>query len=687
MTTLANKAILSSADNHPPMLEKDMYDSWKRRMELYMMNRQHGRMILKSVENGPLIWPTIKENRVTKPKKYSKLSATEAIQADCDVKATNIILLPPYVYALVSNHKVAKELSERIQLFMKGTSLTKQEREYLGIAEGQATQTIITHNAAYQADNLDAYDSNCNELNTAKVALMANLSHYGSDALAEVYNPNNVDTNLINQAVQAMPSSEQSNVVNHSNTEITSDSNIIPYSQCDPFYLKKAQQLEPKLFDETELSAEQAFWSQNFVNSFDPTPSNRPTIVEVPKELPKVSMVNTSLKKLKHYLAGFNVVVKERTTAIAITEAQVQNVFHQMKQAVKQHRLESKIFKVKMNKVLNENERLLEQVISKDIVNIIVNSSMDNTSVYVYECEKCLKLETELLNKKDFIEKETYDKLFRSFTTLKKQCISLEVDSQLNQDALRMLKGKALVDDVFTSNSIDLKMVNVDVEPLNPRLLNNRITTTAEIPLRKPIALESDTPKPVVGISHETSVARSPQQNGVVERCNHTLIETARIISSGTTLHEMTPATISSGLVPNPPPSTSNVPPSRTDWDMLFQLLFDELLTPPPSVNHQAPKVIAPIAKVVALKPAASIGLPSTTTVDQDTPSPSNSQTTPEAQSSGIPNDVKEENHDLDFAHMNNDPFFGILIPEAPSDQSSSTDFIHTNVHPDHQIS
>ncbi|GKE39418.1 hypothetical protein Tco_1462823 [Tanacetum coccineum] len=131
MTTLADKAILSGADNRPPMLEKDMYDSWKSIMELYMMNRQHGRMILESVENGPLIWPIIKENGVTRPKKYSELSAMEAIQADCDIKATNIILqgLPPEVYALVSNHKVAKELWERIQLLMQGTSLTKQERE------------------------------------------------------------------------------------------------------------------------------------------------------------------------------------------------------------------------------------------------------------------------------------------------------------------------------------------------------------------------------------------------------------------------------------------------------------------------------------------------------------------------------------------------------------------------------
>ncbi|GJT82847.1 retrovirus-related pol polyprotein from transposon TNT 1-94, partial [Tanacetum coccineum] len=480
MTTLADKAILSGADNRPPMLEKDMYDSWKSIMELYMMNRQHGRMILES------------------------LSLTEAIQADCDVKETNIILqgLPPEVYALVSNHKVAKELWERIQLLMQGTSLMKQEREcklydefdkfaykkgeslrefylrfslllndmniynmkleqfqvntkflntlpsewskfvtdvklvqdlhttnidqlhdYLGqhefhanevrlmhernsdplalvathqmtqspyqthpnshqntqiqpqvssyqspqygddpidainhmmsvltavvtscypttnnqlrnssnprqqaiinngrvtlqpiqgrytsvaagtsrtytpgasgnnsgkqrtvicynckgeghmskqctkpkrkrddswfknkvllvqaqasgqiiheeelafladpgILEGQATHTVITHNAAYQADDLDAYDSDYDELNTAKVALVANLSHYGSDAHSE------------------------SNVLNHSETEITSDSNIIPYSQ----YLIKSQQtnLENKSVNDT-LTAE-----------------------------------------------------------------------------------------------------------------------------------------------------------------------------------------------------------------------------------------------------------------------------------------------------------------------------------------------------------------------------------------------------------------------------------------------
>ncbi|GJX28676.1 hypothetical protein Tco_0236755 [Tanacetum coccineum] len=100
--TLAEYMILSGADNHPPMLDKDLYDSWKSRMELYMQNREHGRMILESVKNGPLIWPTVEENGVIRTKKYVELSAAEKIQADCDMKATNIILqgLPADIYSL-----------------------------------------------------------------------------------------------------------------------------------------------------------------------------------------------------------------------------------------------------------------------------------------------------------------------------------------------------------------------------------------------------------------------------------------------------------------------------------------------------------------------------------------------------------------------------------------------------------
>ncbi|GKB52684.1 hypothetical protein Tco_0903437 [Tanacetum coccineum] len=131
MSTLGEFMILSGGDNRPPMLEKHLYDSWKNRMELYMQNREQGKMILESVEHGPLIWPTIKENGVTRTKKYEELSATKKIQADCDLKATNIILqgLPSDVYSIVNHHRVAKDLWERVKLLMQGTSLTKQEKE------------------------------------------------------------------------------------------------------------------------------------------------------------------------------------------------------------------------------------------------------------------------------------------------------------------------------------------------------------------------------------------------------------------------------------------------------------------------------------------------------------------------------------------------------------------------------
>nr|GEX82495.1 hypothetical protein [Tanacetum cinerariifolium] len=121
-------------------------------------------------------------------------------------------------------------------------------------------------------------------------------------------------------------------------------------------------------------------------------------------------------------------------------------------------------------------------------------------------------------------------------------------------------------------------------------------------------------------------------------------------------LHEITLATISSGLVPNPPPSTSFVPPSRTDWDLLFQPLFDELLTPPPSVDHLAPEVIAPLAKVVTSEPAASTCSPSSTIVDQDAPSPN-------------------------VVNMNNDPFVG--IEESPKTPTFHDDPLHEYLHED----
>nr|GEX04734.1 retrovirus-related Pol polyprotein from transposon TNT 1-94 [Tanacetum cinerariifolium] len=1097
MTSLADKAILSGADNRPPMLEKDMYDSWKSRMELYMLNRKHGRMILEHIENGPLLWPTIEEDRVTRLKKYFELSAAKAIQADCDVKATDIILqgLPLEVYALVSTHKVAKDLWERIQMLMQGTSLTKQERECklydefykfayrrgetlrdyylrfslllndmnmynmkleqfqvntkflntlplewskfvtdvklhskfsspetglvvlvfqkgddlidainhmmsfltavvtsrypatnnqlrtslnplqqatinngrvtiqpiqgrqnsmpagssrlfasgsggasgkqrvimcynckgeghmskqctkskrkrdaewfkdkvllvqaqtngqvlqeeelefladLGTAESSSNQNVVTTNATYQADDLDAYDSDCDELNSEKIALMANLSHYGSDNLAEL-KPKLYDGSEIKKSdAIVIPDSEETLLLAEE-----SRSKMIE-KQNDPKMTKKKVITKPIDYA--------------IINQLSTDFETRTTIVEVPMELPKVSMVNSCLKKLKFHLASFDMVVNERNTATAITEGtwgfehtkacfrddiipfvkalkelftsfdqclidevtEVQNVFKQMELAVEQHCEEKNKFQNKMEIVLQENDRLLTQVLSVDIVNIVVHDNEKSACLNVDVCELCAQAkDTVILKLKEKLHSLSGDvneiKVKREVEEI--ETLNIELDHKEKvlvitalKETISNLKGKKVVTEAVSLNPIDHELLKIDVALLARKLLYSRKTkaankkvpvcnstiskslvanklepnnswgsSTFNVPsllidyrlsklssvcamgkstkktykpksedtnqeklyllhmdLCGPIRVESvngkkyilvivddysrftwvqflrskdETPNfiikflkmiqvrlkvPVhhirtdnvtefvnqtlrdyyeeVGISHETSVARSPHQNGVVERRNRTLIEAAytienlgklqpkadieifisyaptkkafriynrrtrRIvetihvdfdeliamaseqISLGPALNEMNPATLSSGPVQKSSHSTPFVPPSRNDWDLLFQPMFDELLNPPPSVYNQAPKVIALIPNVIP--PAKT-------------------------QSSVIPQDVEKENLDIEVAYMRNDTLLGVPIQAVISAQSSTTVSLHHIVQPDHPI-
>nr|GEX32970.1 hypothetical protein [Tanacetum cinerariifolium] len=398
-----------------------------------------------------------------------------------------------------------------VQAQANGQILHEEELAFLadpGIIEAQATQTVITYNAAYQVDDLAAYDSDCDEINSAKVALMANLSRYGSDDLAEVHNHDNVNHNPINQAVQAMLFSEQSNIMIQSETKITSDSNIIPYSQYvsesqqaavqnsnspaqqDAMILYVIEQLKTQVVNCTKINLDNKSVNDTLTtelerykdqvrilkegrnvdlkskdNSSDSCAQSvqidnlKQTLLEYLKEKKSLMQTVTLLKKtlmlaeesrskmlLKQkdpmmskkkvnntpvdYTNSVN--SPEPTPSTRPTKVEVPKELPKVSMAVEQHRVESKIFEVKMNKVLNENERLLEQVISKDIVNIIVTSSVNNAYEPVHECERCLILETEL--QKDFIKREIYDKLFKRYTTLEKHCISLEVDTQLNQE-------------------------------------------------------------------------------------------------------------------------------------------------------------------------------------------------------------------------------------------------------------
>ncbi|GJS56974.1 hypothetical protein Tco_0651758 [Tanacetum coccineum] len=131
MTTLAEHIIVAGAENRPPMLKKSMYDSWARRIRLFIKGKKHDRMMLNSIDNGPVVYLTIEENGQTRPKKYSKLTEAQQLQDDCDVQAMNIILhgLPPDVYALANHQDAAKDIWDRVKMLMKGIELSYQEHE------------------------------------------------------------------------------------------------------------------------------------------------------------------------------------------------------------------------------------------------------------------------------------------------------------------------------------------------------------------------------------------------------------------------------------------------------------------------------------------------------------------------------------------------------------------------------
>ncbi|GJX26853.1 retrovirus-related pol polyprotein from transposon TNT 1-94 [Tanacetum coccineum] len=549
MTTLADKSLLSGGDNKTSMLEKHLYDSWKSIMEFYMMNRPHGRIILASVEKVHLVGQQLLSGCVKQTKEYTELYSVETIQGCFGHQVINIILqgLPTEIYALVSQHRVAKDIWEKIKLLMQGTSLTKQEREsnsftdaklvkdlhttnvdqihahleqhkrhanevrlmhkrnsdplalvasyqmtqfpyqshqhsyqnsqhqqfvspyqsphaqtkrkrlipwfkdkvllvqaqasgqilheeelaFLtdpGIPEGQATQTVITHNAAYQADDLDAYDSNCDELNTSKVALMANLSHYGSDALAEVHNPDNVNNNLINQAVQEMSSSEQSNVVNYSETEITSDRNIIAYSQ---YVIESQQSVEIDLLKQT--------------------------LSEHLKEKESLMQTVTLLK---------NDFKKE----------------------------ESRNIDREITKLNSWKKLYVGDIIEK--TNPIVISDSEETLILAEESR--VKPSTSVSGSQPS-NKTKKDKIRQTPSSTQKNKVEAhprKVKSSLkNKDCFVQPKGTAHVQHSKLNANFELKCV--------------KITTTTEVPLRKPTALENETPKPVVTLVYSRKPSKS----------------------------------------------------------------------------------------------------------------------------------------------------------------------------------
>nr|GEW56713.1 integrase, catalytic region, zinc finger, CCHC-type, peptidase aspartic, catalytic [Tanacetum cinerariifolium] len=650
MTSLADKAILSGADNRPPMLEKDMYDSWKSRMEFYMLNRKHGKMILESVEQCPLLWPTVEEDGVTRLNKYSELFAAEAIQADCDVKATDIILqgLPRKVYALVSTHKVAKELWERIQMLMQGTSLTKQKREcklydefnkfvywkgetlrdyylrfslllndmnmynmkleqfqvntkflntllpewskfvtdvklvrdlhttnidqlyaYLGQHEYHANeqqastyqtspyapsyhtpqfvsqgpslsnlsisypvnditstvnhnafmasssapqidyaliahnpsefsspktrlvvpvfqkgddpidainhimsfltavvtsrqvlqeeelefladpgtpessnnQNVVTTNAAYQADGLDAYDSDCDKLNSAKISLMANLSHYGSDNLAEKEESRNIDREL---ALEKQAFGFQ-----------------------NPCYLKKAQQLKPKLYDGSVIENSDAIVIPDTEETLMLAKESHSKMIEKQND-PQMIEKKVITKPIDYAIIN-QLSTDFETRFVPQIEFSAEQAFWSQYSVQTDEPNLSSCTTNKMENVLQENDRLLTQALSVDIVNLVLN---DNVNVDCSNVDVCVhRVTTKSELKKDFIRKNCYEMLLQNLQ--EKVLVITALKEQLNK-----LKGKAVITEAVSLNPIDPELLKVDVVPLDLKLRKNRTAHT-----------------------------------------------------------------------------------------------------------------------------------------------------------------------------------------------------------------
>ncbi|GKC05521.1 retrovirus-related pol polyprotein from transposon TNT 1-94 [Tanacetum coccineum] len=236
---------------------------------------------------------------------------------------------------------------------------------------------------------------------------------------------------------------------------ITKETNVISIDDSEVTLMLEEESRSKKLLKQNfgkrfvpqqELSAKQAFWFPMSNPSTDSSDAS-PVKVDVPSELPKASLVNASLKKLKFHLARFDSVVKKRTTPDALLE---------------------------------------------DIVNIVVNSSVDindskNVNVNSMEmCNKCLGLEAELI-KQNMVEKDEYNKLSKSYSQLEQHCISLEISMQLNKEIFQknntfVIQTEPTFDQLFKVNNLkaQLQAKDTTIKKLKAQIKRVSETSTSE---------------------------------------------------------------------------------------------------------------------------------------------------------------------------------------------------------------
>ncbi|GJW21129.1 putative ribonuclease H-like domain-containing protein [Tanacetum coccineum] len=263
---LAEYMILSGADNRPPMLDKDLVakDLWER-VQLLMQAP------IQPITESPLVDLGL-AIPVFSPGDdpiacLNKAMAFLTVVASSKFPSTNNQLrtsLNPRNQATIQDGKarvveryncqgeghMARQCTQpkrpRNAAWFKdkailaeaqeaGQILDEEQLAFLadpGILDGQVVQTIIPNNAAFQTEDLDTYDSDCDDLLNAQVVLMANISNYSSDVISEVpHSETYLNDDMENQSVHAMHDFEQSPIVDFTDNEIYNDSNIISYSQ------------------------------------------------------------------------------------------------------------------------------------------------------------------------------------------------------------------------------------------------------------------------------------------------------------------------------------------------------------------------------------------------------------------------------------------------------------------------
>nr|GEZ32524.1 hypothetical protein [Tanacetum cinerariifolium] len=555
-----------------------------------------------------------------------------------------------------------------VQAQANGQVLQEEELEFLadpGTTESSSNQTVVITNAAYQADNLDAYDSDCDELNSTKIALMANLSHYGSNNLAEKHlsSPESAPTfgelfKINDLRAQAQAKDTVILKLKEKLRSLNGDVNERNVKR----EVEEIETLNIELDHKvTKLLAENEHLKQTYKQLYDSIKSSRVQSKEQCDDL--INKVN--LKSAE--VSDLNASIQEKVLVITALKAQLNKLKGKavVPEAVSLNLIDPELLKVDVAPLAPKLRK------NRTAHTNYIRHTQDEAAI-LREIVKSKRLLSPLNTSLDYALPPREPIPIVNSTD--KPVVTL-VYSRKTKAANKKVPNKMEPNNSWGSSSSNVPSLLIACRLKVPvhRIRTDNGTEFVNQTLRDYYE--------EVGISHETSVARSPQQNGVVERRNRTLIEAARTMliyaqaplflwaeasSLGPALNEMTPRTISSGLVQKTSPSTSYLPPLRNDWDLLLQLMFDELLNPPPSIVNQAPEVIAPVHD-------DSTGSPSSTTVDQDAPSLSKSHTTTKIQSSVIPQDVGDDNLDMEVAHMGNDPLFDVPIPEVTSVQSSST--------------